>query len=73
MPAHPPLSSLANATVASSGACHCYPKWHNFPVYMLRWQEPHKLCFLYKVNYLYYFQTFIWISLTYFEHIIFWY
>ena len=32
MPAHPPLSTLANATVASSGTCHCYPEWHNFPV-----------------------------------------
>ena len=32
MPAHPSLSTLANAVVASSGACHCYPEWHNFPV-----------------------------------------
>ena len=33
MPAHPPLSTLADATVASSGTCHCYPEWHNFHVY----------------------------------------
>ena len=33
MPAHPPLSTLAYAAVASSGTCHCYPEWHNFPVY----------------------------------------
>ena len=33
MPTHPPLSTLANAAVASSGTCHCYPEWHNFPVY----------------------------------------
>ena len=32
MPAHPPLSTLANAIVASSGTSHCYPEWHNFPV-----------------------------------------
>ena len=33
MPAHPPLSTLADAAVASSGTCHCYPEWHSFPVY----------------------------------------
>ena len=33
MPAPPPLSTLANAAVASSGTCQCYLKWHNFPVY----------------------------------------
>ena len=32
MAAHPPLSTLADAAVASSGTCHCYPEWHNFPV-----------------------------------------
>ena len=36
MPAHPPLSTLANATVASSGKCHCHPEWHNFPVYIAK-------------------------------------
>ena len=35
MSAHHPLSALANATVASSGTCHCYPEWHNFPVYIM--------------------------------------
>ena len=36
MPAHPPLSTLADVAVASSGthARHCYPEWHNFPVYI---------------------------------------
>ena len=33
MPAHPTLSTLANATVAQSVIRHCYPEWHNFPVY----------------------------------------
>ena len=33
MPAPPPpLSSLADVTMASSGTCHCHPEWHNFPV-----------------------------------------
>ena len=32
MPAHPPLSTLADAAVASNGTCHCSPEWHNFPV-----------------------------------------
>ena len=32
MPTHPPLSTLADVAVASSGTCHCYPEWHNFPV-----------------------------------------
>ena len=27
-----PLITLADATVASSCTCHCYLKWHNFPV-----------------------------------------
>ena len=35
MPAHYPLSTLADAAMASSGTCHCYPEWHNFPVYLL--------------------------------------
>ena len=33
MPAHPSLSTLADAAVASGGTCHYYPGWHNFPVY----------------------------------------
>ena len=28
----PPLSTMADASMASSGTCHCYPEWHNFPV-----------------------------------------
>ena len=28
----PPLTTLADTTVASSGTCHCYPKWYDFPV-----------------------------------------
>ena len=35
MPAHPPLPTLADAAVASSGTCHCSPVWHNFPVYTI--------------------------------------
>ena len=35
MPAHPPLSILANAAVKSSGTCHCYSEWRNFPVYTI--------------------------------------
>ena len=35
MPAHPPLSTLANTAVASSGTCHRYPEWHNFLVDMV--------------------------------------
>ena len=31
-PTHAPLSTLADATVTSSGTCHCYREWHNFPV-----------------------------------------
>ena len=31
--AHFPPFTLADATVASSGTCHCYPEWHDFPVY----------------------------------------
>ena len=23
---------IPDAAVASSGTCHCYPEWHNFPV-----------------------------------------
>ena len=34
MPAHSPLST--HAAVASSGTCHCYPEWHNFPVYQYK-------------------------------------
>ena len=26
------LATLANAKVAPSGRCHCYPEWHNFPM-----------------------------------------
>ena len=33
MPAHPPLSTLADAVVASSGICHSSPEWHYFPVF----------------------------------------
>ena len=34
MPADPPIATLANATLAYvCGTCHCYPEWHNFPVY----------------------------------------
>ena len=29
----PTLSTVADATVAQSVVCHCYPEWHNFPVY----------------------------------------
>ena len=29
MPTHPPLPTLADVAVASSGSCHCYPEWHN--------------------------------------------
>ena len=32
IPAHP-FSTLTDAATASSGTCHCYPEWHNFPVY----------------------------------------
>ena len=32
MNAHPPLSTLADAAVESSGTCHCYPEWHKFLV-----------------------------------------
>ena len=32
-PAHPPLSTLADAAVASSGTYHCYPDWNNCPMY----------------------------------------
>ena len=35
MPAPSPLSTLANAAVASSGTHHWYPEWQNFPVYLL--------------------------------------
>ena len=34
MSTHPPLSTLADAAVASNGTCHCYPEWHNFLVYI---------------------------------------
>ena len=34
MPAHHPLSTLANGAVASSDTCHCYSEWHNFPAYL---------------------------------------
>ena len=33
-PAHPTLSTVADATMAQSVICHCYPEWHNFPVYV---------------------------------------
>ena len=33
IPAHPHLSTLTDATVASTGTCHCSPEWHNFPLY----------------------------------------
>ena len=41
----PPLTTVANATVASSGTCHCYPEWqwHNFPMcasYTYEWVDP---------------------------------
>ena len=43
MPPHPPLSTLADAAVVSSGTCHCYPEWqwHNFPVGLVteNWQS----------------------------------
>ena len=31
MAAHPPLSTLANAAMASSGTCHCYPEFPCVP------------------------------------------
>ena len=29
----PSLATLADVTVASSGIYHCYPEWHDLPVY----------------------------------------
>ena len=40
MSAHSPLSTLTDAAVASSGACHCYPEWHSFPVNLTKSQIP---------------------------------
>ena len=38
-PAPPPLVTLTDATMTSSGPCYYYPEWHNFPVYMQPFQS----------------------------------
>ena len=32
-PTRPTLSTVADAPAAQSIICHCYPEWHNIPVY----------------------------------------